>query len=100
MCQITHDVWMSLSLFDTSNHNQNVISSTESKNNMFIDLHKEVKYPIYSKADLDKIVKIEIHEEIEKICTKGERTRTKETKLSPVSLSLYESSIPDCEISV
>ena len=59
-----------------------------------------MKYPIYNKGDLDKIVKIEIHEETEKIYTKGKRTRTKETKLSPVSLSLYESSIPECEISV
>ena len=32
--------------------------------------------------------------------TKGKRTRTKETKLSPVSMSLYKSSIPGCEISV
>ena len=56
---------MSLSLFETSNHNQNVISSTGSKNRC-IDLHKEVKYPIYNKGDLDKTVKIEIHEETEK----------------------------------
>ena len=91
---------MSLNLTETSNHNQNVISSTGSRKNSFIDLHKEVKYPIYRKGDLDKIVKLEIHEETDKICTKRERSRTKETKLSPVSMSLYESSIPGCEISV
>ena len=66
MCQITHDVWMSLSLLKTSNHNQDGISSTGSPNNTFIDLHKEAKYPIYNEGDLDKIVKIEIHEETEK----------------------------------
>ena len=99
MCQITPAVWMSLSLLKTSNHNQDVISSIGSRNR-FIDLHKEVKYPIYNKGDLDKIVKIEIHEETEKIYTKRKRTSTKEKKLSPVSMSLYESSIPGCEISV
>ena len=61
MCQITNDVWMSLNLTETSNHNQNVISSTGSKNNTFIDLHKVAKYPIYNEGNLDKIVKIEIH---------------------------------------
>ena len=39
--------------------------------NRFIDLHKEAKYPIYNKGDLDKIVKIEIHEETEKCILRG-----------------------------
>ena len=71
MCQITLAVWMSLSLLKTSNHNQDIISSTGSKNNRFIDMHKESKYPIYNEGDLDKIVKIEIHEETEKYILRG-----------------------------
>ena len=63
-------------------------------------MHKEAKYPIYNKVDLDKIVKMEISEETTIHHTKGKSTSTKEAKLTTVCLSRYKSIIPECEISV